>query len=746
MHLSDMLHRLSVSTHIVGQLFRGVLPSGVTAFLGGIAPATALAAGNAILTDTVETDHTVTHLEAVADGIAPGQSVDLVLRQELEEGWHVYWRNPGDSGLPLETRWSVPDGFEVSDTEYPAPERIQIGPFVNYGHHGEPSFVASVTAPTDAAPGDIIPLELDATWLICEETCVPEDASFSLALPISETPTTNTRVALAAAVTRDQAAEPWAGSADFFKTDQGPFLVFQNSADVDAPDGQEVYFFSDAEAVIEPSAPQSVFDTTDGRRALRLVGGSIYQIEDVQRLSGRLAIGGGDARVDYQVSAELTDAPFPGVVAQAASNSSAPGSASNTTSTTNFLALLAFAFVGGIILNAMPCVFPIIFVKAASLVNDAATGNATAMRRHGLIYGAGVVATFLALGGALLVLRAGGEQLGWGFHLQSPPMVAISAALLFLVGLNLAGVFEVGGSLQNVGSGLASKGGDAGAFFTGALAVFVAAPCVGPFLSAPLGAAAFLPPAAGVAIFLAIALGLAAPYVAISFSPAIAKRLPKPGGWMTIFKQALSFPVFAAAAFFVWVLAQQVAEEGLALALLGLLLFAVAAWLFGLSQKSGGSRLQLAAALTAILAVAPLTQLSVKEDVAIAAKGGYGQLTPVAFDQGAIPTARQKGGVFVDFTAAWCVTCQFNKRTILSTKDVQSLFVDNNVTLMAADWTRRDPVVTKALEAFGANGVPLYVFYPPVGDPIVLPLPLRKRDIENAVAAASPLQAVARSD
>ncbi|MEZ5914323.1 MAG: thioredoxin family protein [Parvularculaceae bacterium] len=390
-------------------------------------------------------------------------------------------------------------------------------------------------------------------------------------------------------------------------------------------------------------------------------------------------------------------------------------------------ALLLAAFFGGAILN-LPCVFPILFVKAASMAK-AASGDAPMMRRHGALYAAGVVASFAALGGLLLALRAGGEEIGWGFHLQSPGVVAVSAYVLFAVGLNLAGAFHVGSSVQNLGSGrVAGRGGDFSAFMTGVLAVIVAAPCVGPLLTAPVGAAAVLPAFQGFSIFIAMALGLAAPYVLISFAPGAARALPKPGPWMDRFRQALAFPVFAAAGFFIWVLAAQTGSRGLALAIAGLITVAFAArlWEWGRS----GRLLKIAALVVLALALVPVAML--RPVAASAPKAGA-----IAFDPADIALRRAAGEpVFVDFTAAWCVTCQVNKLTVLSAAPVRKAFADAGVAFVTADWTNRDPVIERALAEFGANGVPLYVFYPPGGEAIVLDQPLSERRILEALSAA----------
>lgn len=663
----------------------------------------------------VVTDHARSGLHAERQGVAPGGAVRLALHQVLQDGWHVYWKNPGDSGLPLETIWTLPGGASVSAVNYPAPHRIEIGPLVNYGHEGEPVFTATLTAPAGLPAGSALDIRLEATWLICADICVPETGVFDLSLPVLGDPPVNADAAPIFAAA--DALAPAPATAAYRAADNQ--LVIE--AALGGAEAIGAYFFPEADDLVAPSAPQRFERAGDKVRlsmpTLKSPNGAV---------KGVISIDTRDSARAYAVEAladgaiALSAAP---VAAAPASTAAAPPSAAALPG------LLLAAFIGGAILNLMPCVFPILFVKAASFA--AAGTDQRLMRRHGALYGAGVIATFAALGAVLLALRAAGEGLGWGFHLQSPIVVALSAYVLFAVGLNLAGAFTVGQGFQNAGAGLLSSArGDAAAFLTGVLAVFVAAPCVGPFLTAPIGAAAFLPPAAGMAIFIAMALGLAAPYVALSFSPALARRLPKPGPWMERFRQILAFPVFAASAYFIWVLSAQTGRGGLALALAGLVLLALAARLWEWGRQGGWARP--AALLSLVVAALPVALL--RPAPAVAREAGYAVGESIGFDAADIESRRAAGeAIFIDFTAAWCVTCQFNKLTVLSSKKVAGAFAAADVTFAVADWTNRNEEIAAALASFGANGVPLYVYYPRGGEAVVLPQPLTEAAILSLV-------------
>ncbi len=677
------------------------------------------AGGHALAAERAVTPHAITTLLPEKDAFEPGETLWFALAQQLEPGWHVYWRNPGDSGLPLDLDWALPEGYSAGEIVYPLPEQIEIPPLANFGHRGEPVFLIPIAAPSSAEIGKVVQVGLKATWLICEEICVPEEAALSLRIPVSAAADPSGGATRIFAEARRDAATEDAGPSTYSSVD-GAVIV-----DMPAPKSGfgSAYFFPEKEGLIEPAAEQKAV-VADGRLHLSMKPGFAFDSAKREPLAGVVVFESDGARTGAAINASPTEN---GSVAPLAK--SAPSSPPQR----GLPILLLSAFFGGLLLNAMPCVFPVLFIKAASLAKSREAAPAIA-RRDGLLYALGVVVSFAALGGLLLSLRAGGAAIGWGFHLQSPPVVLLSAYVLFLAGLNLAGVFHVGESVQGAGAGLASRGGAAGAFFTGVLAVVVAAPCIGPLLTAPIGAAVLLPPASGMLIFLALALGLALPFAAISFSPGLARLLPRPGPWMDVFRQALAFPVFAGAAFFLWVLAQQTGSGGLARALGGALLLALAAWLFERS-KSGGRAwiVRAAAAAATIAAVAPIADLKLVES-ANAAQKTYGRLAAAPYNSESLLDFREGGRpVFVDFTAAWCVTCQVNKLTILSSSRVAEAFSESNAVLMTADWTRRDPIVTEALESFGASGVPLYVYYPVSGSPKVLALPLTERSVIDAL-------------
>ncbi|WOI53950.1 protein-disulfide reductase DsbD family protein [Parvularcula sp. LCG005] len=660
----------------------------------------------------VKTGHASTRLATQYEAVQPGQTITLGIVQELEDHWHVYWQNPGDSGLPLDLRWTLPDGVSAGPARYPLPHRLPLGPLVNYGHEDEPVFLVDLTVDDTVAAGTSIPIEVAATWLICKDICVPEDATLRMSLPVREGAAKPTR--FAGRIEDALAAQPTPApfGATYYDTPKGPVLALDG-----LPRGP-TEFFPYAPSVIEPSG--EVLTIRDGGvDYFQFVAGFAYQAQQPERLSGVIVIEEGGDRVGYTIAAPRTepnsDLPFLGEGATGAARTDDPKAPANApvvpTKTPLLPVTLLLAFVGGLILNVMPCVFPIVLLKAAGF---AALGQEQQgkVRAHGLLYTAGVLVTFLGMAVVLMLLRAGGEQLGWGFQLQSPVAVALFALAIFLIGLNLAGLFDVGTSVQGLGAGLADRRGGAGAFFTGLLAVAVAAPCIGPFLGGAIGfaltSAGML---SGVLIFMAIGLGLAFPYLLLSFFPGFARRMPRPGPWLVTLRQLFSFAMFATLVWLVWVLSVQLGSTGVLLIGISLVLAALAAWAFGRSQGRDGLVLRIVAAAALVLALIPVWSMASIAPVS----------APVSEDESTIAYSEpalsdllaQDRAVFIDFTAAWCITCQVNKLTVLQRDDVQAAFRRHDVAFMVADWTSRDPEITEALEKYGRAGVPLYLYYEP---------------------------------
>lgn len=663
--------------------------------------------------DSVTTEYSEIEIFAEQDTLTPGETTWFAIRINVRPQWHVFWVNPGDAGLPLMTDWQLPDGFEAGEILHPTPKYIPVGPLASFAHETAPVFLVPVTVPDDAATGVNVTADIEANWQTCEEICVPENASLSFSLPI--TPQSGDAInETFFAQARARLPQIYDGAVTIQRVGSGLKLSLADWGDRET---ENVFFFPEQEGLTTPAAAQDA-ELTGGELVISAETGWT-DLPETGPIKG--IVSHGDF-IGYLVSAQM-------LPATASVSGGAPPAS-------NIAMLVLLAFLGGMILNAMPCVFPILFVKAASLA-QAAHSEQKIARAHGLFYGAGVIATFMALAIVLLILRAGGEQIGWGFHLQSPVIVAISAYILFAVGLNLAGVFNVGESFANVGNVSAGRHGAGGAFATGALAVLVAAPCVGPLLTAPIGAALTQSTTVSLLIFLALAVGLAIPFVAVAWFPAIRRLLPKPGSWMVVFKQALSFPVFAAAAFFVWVYLQQTdagAHGGL---LAGLVLLALSAWLFQVSKGDDNRALVVRAgsAIALLAAAVPLVTASPAENKrGDPMTGAYGAIVAEPFSPARLGELRADNkSVFIDFTAAWCITCQVNKITVLRSQEIAETFAATDTTLLVADWTLRDPVITDALSEFGAAGVPLYVVYRDGAEPVILPQTLTKNTVIEAL-------------
>jgi thiol:disulfide interchange protein len=702
--------------------------------------AASLLAGAAIAGPVVNSGHIESELVAQEAGIAPGGTVYVALRQKIIPGWHTYWRNPGDAGEATRIAWTLPVGWTAGDMVWPTPRTARLGPLLDYAYEGEVLIPVPITAPADAQVGTTISLNAAVSYLVCEQVCVPEDAKLTLLLPVvAGAPTADPKWGAIVGEVLAKAPKP-AGLKAVFKLDGQILKLAVTGGPLKGADLAGAYFFPYSPKVIEHAADQAIERGPDGltltlKPGYDFVGGGTAPAE----LAGVLATRAGA----WEVTATAGEPPAAAAGMGAPPVETAPA----TGMAGGLIGALAFAFVGGLILNLMPCVFPVLSMKAASLAGHAHDAGKT--RLQGLVFLLGVVATFLALAGLLLAVRAGGAAVGWGFQLQSPLVIAGLALLMLLVALNMSGVFEIGTSVQNVGSGASAKGGATGAFFTGALAVVVAAPCTAPFMAGALGYALTQPTAVALSVFLALALGFAAPFVAVAFIPGLLKLLPRPGAWMDVLKKGLAFPMYGAALWLVWVFAQQAGPIVLGQVLGAGVLAAFGAWLYGVAQarRAAGkpalvSTLVGLLALVAAIALAASAALSAKPPAAAAtsveAPSGPG-LTAEAWSPETVKQLQAEGRpILVDFTAAWCVTCQVNEKVALSGAKVADAFKARNAVYLKADWTNRDPVIAKALAEFGRVGVPLYVVYPKSGGaPVILPQLLTEGLVIEAIEKAA---------
>ncbi|MEK9967619.1 MAG: protein-disulfide reductase DsbD domain-containing protein [Ferrovibrio sp.] len=640
--------------------------------------------------------------------IRVGEPFWVGVRLRMAEHWHTYWRNPGDSGLATEIRWTLPQGFSAGPIVWPVPDRIPVAHLVNYGYEGEILLMTRITPPA-ALPAGEIPLKADVNWLVCQKECIPGEATVDLALT-GGSGGMNPATAAAFEAARRQVPQPSPWPAQMQMTDRG-FRLSVVAPGLDAGRIRDAVFLPHQEAMIEHAAVQPLKISSTGL-ILDMQRGSFAAAGLPQQTGGLLLITEDTGGTLQRQAFEFTS------IAYAATAPAAAAAAVAAIDWSAVLQAVALAMLGGILLNLMPCVFPVLSIKVLALVSHSGQGRAQ-MRRHGMSYTLGILVSFAALAGLLLVLRAAGAQIGWGFQLQMPLVIALLAYLLFAMGLSLSGVFNIGGSFVGVGEALTRRGGYQGSFFTGVLAAVVATPCTAPFMGAATGFALTQPAAIGVAIFLALGFGLALPFLVLTFLPQLADRLPRPGLWMERVKQALAFPLYATVAWLIWVLNQQVGQQGLLAAMLGLVLVAAAAWAFSLQGRAA----RVAAAV--LLLVAGGALFGTMRD---AAAPTMASARTASSDQGVESFSRQKldsllaqqKPVFVNMTAAWCITCMVNERAALSTEAVQAAFRARSVVYMKGDWTNQDPEITRVLEQNGRSGVPLYLYYAG-GRSIVLP-------------------------
>ncbi len=719
-------------------------------FVGGV-PATLVAQQPAPRDPSPHSD--VALVSDVAS-VQPGQSVTIALRLTLDAGWHTYWINPGDAGLPVKAAWTLPVGVTIGALQFPTPHLTPQPPLMSYGYEREVLVLAELHVPENAAVGSSVQITGKADWLACADVCLPATGPLSLTLPVSATPsTTAPTFARAIALTRAQLPQQAIGwQVRGFRVDSGYIVAIVPAGGLASTLGTP-YFFSDSADVLEHALPQHV--ARAGDTLFLSLTRAKFAKTPATALHGVLAA---DVTAATQHSWLLTtsvSADMPaalraratallagstaqhvggalesmGVVESAAA---VPDAAADM----SVLVAIGFAFLGGLLLNLMPCVFPVLSVKVLALLEHGG-GDASRGRRHGLAFGAGVLLSFWLLAGVLMALRAGGEQLGWGFQLQSPIVVALLALLMFALALNLSGVFEIGLTLTQLGA----KGAGTGysdSLLTGVLAVLVAAPCTAPFMGAALGFALVQPAFVGMLVFTALALGLALPFVILASAPQLLRFLPRPGAWLETLKQLFAFPLYATVVWLLWVFGQQAGVDALAVVLLALIVFALGAWSWARGVRSDRRVTRLAAVgvMLGALTITALGATRMTRPATVAA------VTPGwdPWSEQRVRELRTEGRpIFVDFTAAWCLSCQVNERVALRTQTVERAFGAANVALLRADWTSRDSAITNVLASFGRSGVPLYVLYPAgTGTPSILPAVLTPGIVVDAVKNAAP--------
>jgi len=687
--------------------------------------------------------------------LVPGQNLytadklnDVGLYFKLEPGWHIYWKNAGDAGEPPHIKWTLPEGITAGPMQFPAPKRLPLGPLMDFGYEDEVLFPLKMHV-ADSVKGGPVTLHAKVDWLVCQSSCIPGKADLEVQknvwvgmFEIPYVPPPSFRTFL----NQIPKLLPPTSRVGFEATKLG----FRLTVETGRRETQAVFFPSEAEILDNP-APQKLTSTATGllldlkidanlkanpaelKGVLELSGGRTYEIVAVPGPGPKA----GPAALSSPPAAPTRLAPAstgPDATAPAAGSAptqpvqerravaiSIPGpipSAPVPAAGVGLFRAAGLAFLGGLLLNLMPCVFPVLFLKGLSLVNS---GNEERhkLRAHGLVYAAGILASFWALVALLLVLRAAGATLGWGFQFQSPVFLELMAGLLFFLGLSLAGQFEIGLTLTSAGGSLAAKQGYTGSFFTGVLAVVVATPCTAPFMGAALGYALAQSAAVTFAVFTALALGLAAPYVALTLQPAWTRLLPRPGAWMEVMKQAVAVPIFITVIWLAWVLAQAYGAGLLAALLASFLLLAIAGWFLGRWPAKHWSTVTAAVIVLGVIAaltVAPGKMAARKFNPRdVLTVGITGQWEPWSAE--AVSRYLSQGRpVLVDFTASWCLSCQVNERVALNQPDVEKAFSDSNVALLRADWTRHDDAITQALAALGRSGVPAYALYIP-GEP-----------------------------
>jgi len=649
-------------------------------------------------------EHVEAQLVAETEHAVPGESLWLALRLDHMENWHTYWMNPGDAGKPTEIIWELPEGLEAGEIVWPVPERFELpADLVDFGYTNEIFLLTEVSIPANFSATSL-QISAEAQWLECEDICIPGGASVSLDIPVASNGQTTADSRWAQgfdSVRKNLPREDIVLDSMFSISGEEINLLVQATESI-FEDAESITFIPDTHRMLDYISDQNItaqlsslqLNQKAHSRALR---------EPPDRLGGLLIVGQADgAVVTYQVEAE------PEGVTMAALDGLSLG---NTGSDMGLFTVFLFAMVGGLILNLMPCVFPVLSLKVMSLASNSG-GPIREQQLHGVAYAAGVILSFLTLAGILLSLQAGGALIGWGFQLQSPWFVAALVFLFFLMGLAMSGVVEIGTGIMGVGSELADKDGYSGSFFTGVLASVVASPCTAPFMGAALGFAFTQTMLVALTVFFALGLGMSLPFLLISFIPALANMLPRPGSWMLTFRQFLAFPLYATAVWLLWVLGRQTGVDAMGLVTFSCVLIGIAAWLYQRQSQSNWRYLEVALIVGCIVSVITVLNSSMLQTQQSTATVAAGESYEV-YSDARLAELRDNGqAVFVNMTASWCITCLVNERIALTDDTVTEAMAEKEVVYLKGDWTNNDPAITAVLKRFGTSGVPLYLMYP----------------------------------
>ncbi len=658
-------------------------------------------------------EHVDAELVAEMTGVVPGQDTWVALRLDHMENWHTYWKNPGDAGRATQIDWTLPEGVTAGEIIWPTPKRIELpADLVDFGYEDE-IFLQVPLSISDSFDAESLDISANAQWLECEDICIPGGATVALSLPVlaESQITQNPQWIEGFAITRASIPSSDVSFDTTFSIADGNLNLLVQATEAVFENASSIRFIPGEHRVFDYISPQEI---TYQLSSLQLSQGHHPRLSEApEEITGLLLVTDNSGQqISYEITAVSAgiDASDLGFLAASASTLRSSSSASEM----NLLLVFVFAMLGGMILNLMPCVFPVLSLKVLSLASNS-NSSQQEKRLHGLAYTAGIISAFLILAAVLLTLQAGGALIGWGFHLQAPWFISLLIFLFFIMGLSMSGVVEFGTSIMGVGTELQEKEGYSGSFFTGILASVVASPCTAPFMGAALGFAFTQPAIIALAVFVALGLGMALPFLLISFNPALSSLLPHPGKWMLTFKQVLAFPLFATVVWLLWVLGNQTGTDGMAIVIATCVLLGLAAWLYQHRREVQSAFWRYTNALIIMLCFlitigvvrSPLLETQSIAQV-ISEDASY-----EAYSDARLAQLRNNGqAVFVNMTASWCITCLVNEKVALNSESFKSALAEKNITYLKGDWTNNDPEITEVLRRYETSGVPLYLMFP----------------------------------